>query len=751
MKELSKDNVKRLINQASSDFINRIFVISEEVIKHESFWEYERYGIVVPKDLLQMYIERVFSDITKSVYVPVNRNSENNTFRDILYFYTSSFSETKLISLIDTASSKSMRRMFISEGGDLKELDSPRYAHYMCIPKCYFRPGSKTEYTHKMNKTSLTEDDVSTVTIITNEEENFEDVMITIKSKLSFNNLQQILSKYIDPMFTNNMMEIHVRIPTCLIEKYIQRMVAEFIEGNLHDVFGNINLSTQSFLNKFLTHLQNIETSIQARLTETTDNKTGDSPLAVSCRVGIIELVEWCLVNNANTISYNKYNERPVYIACTQNCTDIVHSLLHSKDKAGVNRYSGNFGISPLYDACKHGNGKIVSMLLMNNATVNAGSIALNETPMYVACKYGHTEIVSILLKHNANRIDINEGKLDETPLHIACKKGHTNIVSLLLKHGANTIDINQADTRKDKTPFFYACKRAHTQIVSLLLKHDADEVDMYHDTYKQETPLYAACKGGYTDIVILLLTRETKVINKSRYDGASPLWVACRKGHVGVVSTLLDQCGIEKDKCMLTGMSPLFIATLLGHTQIAEILLRRQADVNLCIENTDKVTRVFERYRNDYMDQIRDTCLYTKKYKLNLECFIKYISKLVRENASRDVNTYIDGKEDNWVAHLIFGALPLHIGSVMGHTDIVTLLAGRTAIINCLTENGSTPLFLACEFGHDDVVRLLLENGANPNFERKDGKSPLSIAKENSHLNIIEIIKKHTVQLLTS
>ncbi|CAC5399266.1 unnamed protein product [Mytilus coruscus] len=511
MKELSKDNVKRLMDQASSDFINRMFVLSEEDIKDESYWEYERYGIVVPEDLLQMYIERVFSDMIKSVYISVNRNSKNKTFRDTLYSYTSSFSETKLISLIDTASSKCMRRMLISEGGDLIELNSPRYEHHICIPKCYFRQGSITKYIHKRNKTSLTEDDTSTFTIITNEDSNCEDVMLTIKSKISIDNLQQILSKYIDPMFTNNIMEIHVRIPKRLVGKYIQRMVAEFMEGN------------------------NIERPIQARLTETTDNKTGDSPLAVSCRLGIIELVEWCLINNANTNSYNKYNERPLYIACNQNCTDIVHSLLHSKDKADVNRYSGNLGISPLYAACKHGNGNIVSMLLMENANVNAGLHALYETPMYVACKYGHTEVVSILLEHNANHTDINE-------------------------------------------------------------------------------------------------------------------------------------------------------ASLLGHTQIAEILLRRQADVNLCIENTDKVTQ-------------------------------------------------------------IFGALPLHIGSVMGHIDIVTLLAGRTACINCLTENGSTPLFLACEFGHDDVVRLLLENGAYQKFERKDGKSPLSIAKENGHMNIIEIIKKHTVK----
>lgn len=60
------------------------------------------------------------------------------------------------------------------------------------------------------------------------------------------------------------------------------------------------------------------------------------------------------------------------------------------------------------------------------------------------------------------------------------------------------------------------------------------------------------------------------------------------------------------------------------------------------------------------------------------------------------------------------FGTSPLHIGSDMGHIEIVKLLVNATSDSNCLNETGCTPLLLACELGHGEIVNILFENGAN-------------------------------------
>ncbi|XP_071139528.1 uncharacterized protein [Mytilus edulis] len=700
MSDISKTEVIGLIQDSSSDFINRMFVISEENIKNDSYWEYERYGIIIPEDLLQIYNERVFSDMTKSIYMPVNRNNGNKLFRDTLYCYTNSFSKIELKSLMGTASSKCIRQMFLSEEGESVPIISQRFANYhIFIPDNYYRQKHKYYCYNAKYKLQIPEDDLSTFTITTYEDKCRKDALITVKSKRSIDELQHSLSKYIDPMFTSKVIEISVSNSKLPIEEYIQWMIDEWKKGNIHDVFGNVNFCTQSFRSNFLTHLKHIETSTKAKLTETIDNQTGDSPLAVSCRVGIIELVDWCLDNNADTNNCNNYDEHPLYIACNQNHPDIVHRLLHSNKKANANKQSGTLSIFPLYEACKNGNVEIVSILLRENIDVNEFSYysPFWETALYVACKYGHIEIVSLLLDCKTHPIDIYKGKI-----------------------------------YRKKTPLYIACKRGHTDIVSLLLKHDSDELLVNQCTDKQATSLYAACKGGYTEIVRLLLDQKVIDINTSRIDGASPLWIACQKGHVDVVSELLDHKCIEVDKCMLIGISPLCIASLQGHIEIVKMLLEKKADAEICVNNMEISIQVFLKYRLPFY----------KPKTLVSEKFFKFLRKVVLGDASEHVKSFTDRKEEDLVFNSMLGASPLHMSSLMGHTEIVKLLVKNNSNINSFNENGSTPLFLACELGHEDIACVLLANMADPTLDGQDGKSPLTIARDNGHMQIVEIIQ---------
>ncbi|CAG2189846.1 unnamed protein product [Mytilus edulis] len=215
MNELNRDEVERLIHQASSDFVNRIFVISEKDINHESCWEYERYGIVVPEDLLQIYIERVFSDMTQSVHEPVNRNSGNKTFRDTLYSYINSFSEDELTSLIQKASSKFIGRLFLSTESYSESIGLPRVeCNYMFIPQndvpIQKRKIQKMPFTCSTRMSNFKDSyeiykfkhDSTEFTVTFHDNKGRDNMFITVTSmnKICIDNLQQHLVQFIDPL-----------------------------------------------------------------------------------------------------------------------------------------------------------------------------------------------------------------------------------------------------------------------------------------------------------------------------------------------------------------------------------------------------------------------------------------------------------------------------------------------------------------------------------------------------------------------
>lgn len=113
--------------------------------------------------------------------------------------------------------------------------------------------------------------------------------------------------------------------------------------------------------------------------------------------------------------------------------------------------------LSPLFEACKNGNIKIVQALLdRNDIDVNAKSVLGKEqlTPLNIAIIKNNFEIARMLIERND--ININLTSLDTdtyhnfyeyidykeiTPLYQASECGDLEIVKLLLNH--QNIDIN--------------------------------------------------------------------------------------------------------------------------------------------------------------------------------------------------------------------------------------------------------------------------------------------------------------------
>ncbi|CAG2198727.1 unnamed protein product [Mytilus edulis] len=60
MRQLSTETIASIIQTATIDFFNKMFVMTEEGIKENAENKYERFGIVIPGDVLHQYIERWF-------------------------------------------------------------------------------------------------------------------------------------------------------------------------------------------------------------------------------------------------------------------------------------------------------------------------------------------------------------------------------------------------------------------------------------------------------------------------------------------------------------------------------------------------------------------------------------------------------------------------------------------------------------------------------------------------------------------
>ena len=71
----------------------------------------------------------------------------------------------------------------------------------------------------------------------------------------------------------------------------------------------------------------------------------------------------------------------------------------------------------------------------------------------------------------------------------------------------------------------------------------------------------------------------------------------------------------------------------------------------------------------------------------------------------------------------------PLHLATLVGSSQVVSMILDHTVNVNPRDLAERTPLHLAVWCGYDRVVNVLLEHGADPNARDRNGETPLHIA----------------------
>ncbi|XP_076105813.1 uncharacterized protein LOC143074150 [Mytilus galloprovincialis] len=217
--------------------------------------------------------------------------------------------------------------------------------------------------------------------------------------------------------------EFVIRIPDKYINRYIERLVKDWENGNVNNVCVNRNMKSTLFTENFITHLNQLDLSKQQELvcTKTIYNK--DIALSGSCYMGTIELVKWLISRNSDVNYCIENGWFPLLWASQEGHIHVVKELLlHSAD---VNKCTNN-DASPLLIASQNGHVDVVKELLQHSADVNKSSYN------------GHVNVVIELLQHSAdvNKCDF-KGK---NALNVAQEKGHIEIESLLKGKGLNQL-----------------------------------------------------------------------------------------------------------------------------------------------------------------------------------------------------------------------------------------------------------------------------------------------------------------------
>lgn len=126
MKNLSSHEIIELIKTASTDFLSRMFVMSEVDIHDRFKYKFEQYlcfGIILPEDILHHYLDRCFEMTINGHRCSIfksNRLSKNVTFKLAMRTYTRQLDKEQISSLILNGNSDFINKMFVMTENDIE-------------------------------------------------------------------------------------------------------------------------------------------------------------------------------------------------------------------------------------------------------------------------------------------------------------------------------------------------------------------------------------------------------------------------------------------------------------------------------------------------------------------------------------------------------------------------------------------------------------------------------------------------------
>ena len=153
------------------------------------------------------------------------------------------------------------------------------------------------------------------------------------------------------------------------------------------------------------------------------------TPLHFSAELGYSDIISLLICHNAevNVRSNSDYEETPLHVACRNSYQSAQVLITHGADVSAKDTE----GEEALHDASRHNNHKVIELLLMVNADINA-TCKIGYTALHVTCSSEEVceNAAETLIRHG---IDINMKDNDEKQaLDLADENGFTGLSKLI-------------------------------------------------------------------------------------------------------------------------------------------------------------------------------------------------------------------------------------------------------------------------------------------------------------------------------
>lgn len=360
------------------------------------------------------------------------------------------------------------------------------------------------------------------------------------------------------------------------------------------------------------------------------------------------------------------------------------------------------------------------------------------NTALHLAAKVGSEKLVALMLLDNADvNATNNEG---ETPLHLALKYGHFQIVSLLEREGAKALETAKGETYEDCRKvglFFQSVERKDYPAIRKALENGMSP-DMLSDN--GWPIIHNACRINDAEMVRLLLEFGANIELKGDYpQDCTPLaWAYDSKG-MDAFELLLEKGADPNVSVYAYGDSPspnmYFLLPMLcgidfkyknylhdkqNRLRCLKALLNAKKPVLLVINNVPIVRMALTSQKdNDFVSLLLD------KYEGFPGGSNVIATALFYDYPDYIVEKIIEKKAD---VNEIF-TIPNNPRRQNGQISAKQFPAGQK----------TTALWMAVELNRPKIVSLLLKNGADVNWKDENGKTVKELPCSNEIRQILQ------------
>jgi ankyrin repeat protein len=157
------------------------------------------------------------------------------------------------------------------------------------------------------------------------------------------------------------------------------------------------------------------------------------------------------------------------------------------------------------------------------------------------------------------------------------------------------------------------------------------------------------------------------------------------------------------------TGFTALHMAAGEGKKDVVELLISKQADVNLA-KKPNNISPLHYAVLGGNVDVLK---------------------MLIEKGAE------VNAKD-------VAGQTPLFLATIKKNPDVVKLLITSGADVDAGNSEGKAPIHIAAEMGDRKIGDILLENGADVNNKTKSGLTAFDLASEKGQRKFLELLRKN-------